>query len=439
MTTLILGKWLLYSADAAPEQNWGIAIDGADVVAIATHNDLRARFRDADIVDATDCVIAPGFVDAHHHMYGVLSHGIPLDQAPHDFWSFLKDFWWPRIEDALDHELIQAAVDMACLEMVRSGVTTFYDILEAPLALPHCLEAEAQIVRRWGLRGILSFEATQRMSQANGELGLRENADFILSHKSPDDLVSGMMCFHTTFTCDADFIRKAFEMGEEYDTLVHFHCSEDRYEPEYCLKHFGARPIEYYAKLGVLGSRAFASQCVQIDAREIELLAEHRVRVSSMPLSNAEVGGGIAPVPEMLKASVPVSLGTDGYINNYFGLMRSAFLIHKARLEDPQIMPAHTVWKMATLNGAHDVNMADRIGQLLPDYAADLILINADMPTGLSVGNLMEQLLLWRDPIHIQSVMCAGRWLMRDGEVRGVDEERVRARCREAARKLWEG
>ncbi len=437
MTILILGQWLLYSADSAPERNWGLAIDGGLVRSIGSNTDLRAQFPDANLIDATHCVITPGFVNAHHHMYGVLSHGIPLDRAPRDFWAFLEEFWWPRMEDALDHDLIRAAVEMACLEMVRSGVTTFYDVLEAPMALPGCLEAEAEVVRHWGLRGVLSFEATQRVSQENGELGLRENAEFMESCRKAGGLVSGLMCYHTTFTCDADFIKKAFALGEKHDALVHFHCSEGRYEPEYTLKHFGIRPIEYYAKLGVLSPRAFASQCVQIDQHEMELLARHGARVSHMPLSNCEVGGGIAPVPQMLAAGVPVSLGTDGYVNNYFALMRGAFLIHKAHLENPQTMPAHLVWKMATLYGARDLNMADRIGQLKPGYSADLVLIDADTPTPLNAGNLMDQMLLWRDPAHIHSVMCAGRWLMRDREVIGVDEARVRAQCREAAEKLW--
>ena len=438
MTTILLAQWLLHSADAPPEREWGVAIEGDSVAAIGPHADLRRQFPHAEVVVATDCVITPGFINAHHHMYGVLSHGIPLDRAPKDFWAFLEEFWWPRMEDALDPEHIRAAVDMACLEMVRSGVTTFYDVLEAPMALPGCLEAEAEVVGRWGLRGALSFEATQRVSEENGQLGLRENADFIDTCRDGGGLVSGLMCFLTTFSCDAGFIRQAFELGEKHGALVHFHCSEGRYEPDYAIKHFGMRPLEYYAKLGVLSPRAFASQCVQIDAHEIELLAEHGVRVSHMPLSNCEVGGGIAPVPALLEAGVPVSLGTDGYVNNTFALMRGAFLIHKAHREDPQTMPARTVWKMATLHGAHDLDMADRLGQLKPGYAADLVLIDPDTPTPLSASNLMDQLLLWREPANIRSVMCAGRWLVRDREVIGMDEARIRAKCREAAARLWE-
>ena len=179
MDELILtARYVLHTADATPELHWGVAVRGDRIAVVGPAGSLREQFPSAPILDLPDQAIAPGFVNAHHHMYGVLSHGIPLEQAPAGFWPFLEEFWWPRVEDALTHEMIALATDMACLEMVRSGVTSFYDCLEAPNALPGALDVEAEVVRRWGLRGILSFEATQRQSEANGQLGLAENAGY---------------------------------------------------------------------------------------------------------------------------------------------------------------------------------------------------------------------------------------------------------------------
>ena len=426
------------------------------------HAGLRARFSDAVVLEASDCVITPAFVNAHHHMYGVLAHGIPLEQAPAGFWPFLEEFWWPRVEDRLTGDLIAAATEWACLEMVRSGVTTCYDCLEAPAAIPGALAVEAEVVRRWGLRGVLSFEATGRVSAENGELGLRENADFIDACREQGGLISGMMCFHTTFTCSADFIHRAFALAAERGAKVHMHLSEGIYEPQYCLEHFGVRPVVYYGRLGVLGGNVLASQCVQVAAEEIALLARHGVHVSHQPLSNCEVGGGFAPVPEMLAAGVNVALGTDGYVNNFFEVMRAAALMPKARLRDPGTMPADVVWTMATQNGARALGFDD-LGTLAPGNQADLLLIAADLPTPLAPDpstsdgtsasgpgpstsdgtsasghcNLADQLLLWRNPSHLRGVMCAGRWLLRDGQIVGVDEEAVRERVVEAARQLW--
>jgi 5-methylthioadenosine/S-adenosylhomocysteine deaminase len=247
-----------------------------------------------------------------------------------------------------------------------------------------------------------------------------------------------MICFHTTFTCKEGFIRQAFALAEDLDAMVHMHCAEGRYEPEWCLVHYGRRTVQVYADWGLLNRRTLASQCVHVDRSEIDLLAAHGVRVSHMPLSNCEVGGGFSPVPELLDAGVTVGLGTDGYVNNYFALMRGAFLMHKARLEDPGVMPAQTVWHLAGRGGAEALGLSG-VGALEPGYSADLVVLDLDLPTPLSADNLLEQLLLWRDPQHVDAVMCAGHWLMFDKQVRGVDEAAVRARCQAAARKVWAG
>jgi cytosine/adenosine deaminase-related metal-dependent hydrolase len=105
-------------------------------------------------------------------------------------------------------------------------------------------------------------------------------------------------------------------------------------------------------------------------------------------------------------------------------------------LEDSGSMAARAVWRMATRGGAKALGLHD-VGTLRPGFSADLVLIDADLPTPLSAGNFFDQLLLWRDPQHVDAVMCAGQWLVRDGEILGVDEPAVRARCRQAAHTLW--
>ncbi|MBM3134369.1 MAG: amidohydrolase family protein [Chloroflexi bacterium] len=411
-------------------------VQGGQVASIGPGQTLRQLYPQAEVVEAVGQAIVPGLVNAHHHMYGVLAHGIPLPSAPAGFWPFLRDFWWPQVEDALDHQMIAAATDLACLEMVKSGVTTFYDCLEAPQAIPGALEVEAAVVRRWGLRGLLSFESTERCGTANGELGLRENVEFIDSCRQQGGLVQGMMCFHTSFTCSASFIRRAVALAQERQVMVHMHLAEGRHEPEYCLAHFGQRPVAYYDRLGVLGPWTLASQCVQVDSAEIALLAQRGARAVHMPMSNCEVGGGIAPVPEMLAAGVTLGLGSDGYVSNFLENMRWAFLVHKARLQDPTVMPAAAVWQMATAGGAIALGLS-QVGALHPGHSADLVLMRTDLPTPVTGENLREQLLLWGNPADITAVLVAGRWLMRDGIVLGADEAAIRAQCREAARKLW--
>jgi cytosine/adenosine deaminase-related metal-dependent hydrolase len=433
---LILGGWLITTPTEAPKADWGVRVVGDAIAAVGSNPELRQQYPADEILDARGCVIAPGFVNSHTHLYGTLAHGIPLAKAPSDFWSFLDDFWWPLVEDALDHEMICSATDWVCAEMLRGGTTSFYDCLEAPFAIPGALLAQKEVVERRGIRGILSFEATERVSRENGQRGLWENTQFIDYCRQAGGLVSGMMCFHTTFTCSAEFIRRAFELAAERDVLTHMHCNEGIHEPKYALEHFGMRPLEYYDQLGVAGPGMLASQCVQLSEREQSILAERGVRVSHMPLSNCEVGGGVAPAPQLVDAGVTLGLGSDGYVNDFFEVMRGAFLIHKAHHLNPQVMPAHQVWYLATEGGARALGL-ERVGRIEPGWAADLQVIEADFPTPAARYNLYDQLVLWRNHTHVRDVMVAGVWRTRDGQVLDVDVEALRARVYQNAWRMW--
>lgn len=434
---LILPKYLIDIPGQPPKHSWGVRVVGDRIDAVATNADLQKQYPDDQVINAADKVLSPGFVNAHVHLYGVLAHGIPLDNAPSGFWSFLYDFWWPLIEDQLDTEMVCAATDWVCAEMVRSGITSFYDCLEAPFAIPDALIAQKEVVEKRGLRGVLSFESTERVSKENGQLGLQENAKFIDLCKKEGGLVQGLMCFHTTFTCSADFIKQAFAMAAERGVLTHMHCNEGVHEPEYALEHFSKRTLEYYDELGVTGPNMMASQCVQLSERERAIIAEKGIKVTHMPLSNCEVGGGIAPIPQQVEAGVTLGLGSDGYINDFFEVMRGAFLIHKANHQNPQVMPAHQVWYLATEGGAKAMNY-DNIGRLEPGWAADLQLIDGVFPTPAADHNLYDQLVLWRNHTHVSDVMVAGEWRVRQGEVLDADLGAMRSRVHKNAERLWE-
>lgn len=433
---LILPDWLITTPTEAPKPGWGVRIDGETIAAVGPHADLRRAYPDDPLHDASGCILAPGFVHAHTHLYAVLARGIPTQNAPTDFWSFLADFWWPLIEDALDHEMICAAADWSCAEMLRGGTTSFYDCLEAPHAIPGALLAQREVVARRGLRGVLSFEATERVSKENGQLGLRENADFITHCRRAGGLVSGMMCVHTTFTCSAGFIQQAFALAAELGVLTQIHVSEGVHEPNYALEHFGMRPLEYHDHLGVAGPGMLASQCVQISAREQAIIAERGVRVTHIPLSNAAVGSGVAPIPDLLAAGVNVGLGSNGFITDCFEVMRGAFLLHRAARASPQVLPAWQALYLATEGGARALGL-ERVGRLEPGWAADLQLIDADLPTPPAEHNLYDQIVLWRSAAHVRDVMVAGTWRVRDGVVLDADLPAMRARVRASAARLW--
>lgn len=434
---IVAADWVVASAFEDPRPDSAVRVVGGRIDEVGPAAELRDRHPGDDFTDGSGCVCLPGFVNAHVHLYGVLAHGIPAEEAPSGFWSFLDDYWWPKVENALDRDMIEAAADWVCVELLESGTTGFFDVLEAPNALPEALLAVKEVIDRRGPRAVLSFEATDRTGPGAGQTGLDENVRLIEAARADrSSLVSGAVCYHTTFTCPEPLIRRAFELAEHHDVFCHAHVNEGTHEPEWCLSRHGMRTLEFYRSLGVASPRFQASQCVQLSEAEIDVIAETGIRVSHMPLANCEVGGGIAPVPELIDRGVTVGLGSDGYVNDMFEVMRGAFLVHRARTLDPGALPAADVLHMATEGAARTLGLAD-VGRLAPGWHADLQLVENRFPTPVRAHNLAEQLVQWGRGDWVRDVMAAGRWLVAGGEAVGADRDQLRARCREQAARLW--
>lgn len=423
----------------APEglkKDHGIRIEGNVIEQVAPNHALKVEAQDEERV-LKDQMILPGFVNGHNHMYGFLSHGITAESMVTEFSGFLDDFWWPYVENRLNHDLVRATTRWACVEMIETGVTSFVDILEGPNAIPGALQVEKEIVEEAGLRGRLSFEACERISKENGLAGLKENLDFIDECNQEGNLVQGINSIHTLFTCSKEFVRQAKEEADARNAITHMHLSESIFEPEWCREHYHKTPAEMYEEWGYLDGHILASQVVKVQDFELDILARHHVRAVSMPISNCEVGGGFAPLPQMLKKGMTVGLGTDGYINNFFEVMRGAFLIHKAVREDPQVMPAKDVWRMATSMGAEAVGIP-QTGQLTEGKLADVITVSTKLPTPVNENNIYDQLVLFSNPDKVKNVICNGRYLKRDGQLITIDKEKARQELSTMTADFWQ-
>lgn len=433
MATIIKGAYLM--TEEGLKKDWGVKVEENTIIAVGPNNTLIPETGDK-IIDATDRLVAPGFVNGHVHMYNVFARGITTDALVTEFSSFLEDFWWPYIEDRIYHEQVEISTKWACVELIKSGITTFLDVLEGPNSIPGALEVEKEILEKVGLRARLCFEACQRVNEDNAQLGLKENADFVKNNNKPGNLVQGLMSIHTLFTGDENFVKQAAALAKDLNCDIHMHLSESVFEPNWTLEKYGKRPVDIYEEWGYLGPNVVASQGVKLEDSELDILAKRGARLVHMPLSNCEVGGGIAPVPGMLQRGIKVGLGSDGFINNFFEVMRGAWGLHKANLEDPQAMPAKDVYNMATALGAEAIGV-EKVGKLKEGYLADIITIKIDTPTPINEYNVYDQLVLYRNPSDVVDVMVDGKLLMEGGKLLTINEEEVKAEVREAALKFW--
>lgn len=431
-TAGIMAKWLIVSKDTVLEDYALVWKDG--VITDLIPNE-KAR-GDARFTDARDSIVSPGFINTHSHMYNVIIRGKDFYPTATSLKAMLEEWWWAKVENRVNHQIIEAATRVACAEMLKLGVTCMDDILEAPFSVPGCLDLEAKILEKAGMRGVLSIESCERVSRENGIQCLQENYNFLKKQREANSQVRGMMCVHTTFSCSPEFLRIGKKMADELGSSIQLHCSEGPDESRWCMATYGELPMEHYEQIGFLDSNVLASQCVIMDPAELALMAKRGVRVSHQPISNSHDGCGIAPVPDMLRLGIPVGLGTDGENNDMLEVMRTAISIHRAKRINPKAISAQEVFSMATENGAKALGY-EGIGTLRAGQQADFITIRADLPTPVNQENIIDQVVRFCRASDITSTTVAGNLVMRNGEVLGIDEKQAKRDCREITAEYW--
>lgn len=432
---IIKCKYLISSVDNILT-NHAVVVKDEVIIDILPNSDVCNKYEDVRVIDKSDCIVMAGFINGHMHQYGVLSRGIPTNVHFSDFEGFLNDYWWPFIENRIGLEEVKATTKASAIELIESGVIGFIDTLEAPNVEEGSLIEQAKILEDMGMKAVVSLESCERISYENGLKCLEENSNTIKWCRENSKLVSGIMCTHTSFTCSDKFLKKAKEEADKLDAPWQFHLSESIYEPNYVKKHFNNKPVHYYNGLDLLSDNVLASQCVKVDYTEMEVLKEKGVKVVHMPLSNCEVGGGFSPVPQMLEKGIKVALGTDGYVNDFFEVMRGAFLMHKSNLENASVMPAKTVLKMATEHGAHVLGLKDT-GKLVVGNKADIIVIEDEFKTPVTLDNIFDQIVVQGRKEFISNVFINGRHVLNENILVGINKKEVVKEMKEVATEFW--
>lgn len=388
-------------------------------------------------IDASGCVVIPGLITAHTHLYGILLRGASLNiEPPTDFAQVLQRVWWP-VDSALTIEDAYASALSASADMLRNGSTLFADTYSGPNSIDGSLEAIAKGTREAGIRGIIAFEITERNDPGEGERGLQEGLGFVRALKN-DDLVYGMMSIHASFTVGDDIVIKTVEHAKSLDIPLTVHTSEGLVDLYHNLERTGERTVERLHRLGALGPKTVLAHCVHVNEHEMDLIAKSDARVAHNPMSNMLNAVGVAPVPSMQKKGITVGLGNDGWIYDPFENMRCALTVHRLASGNPSAISPEQIFRMATIDGAKCYNLDHKLGSLEKEKLADIVILDAKrVPTPLTKESVIGHILNTFSGGDVRDVFVNGEQVVANHDMVKTSDDQIAKISRESAESLW--
>lgn len=413
-----------------------VAVRGDSILAVGEQSDILARFNASQTIDCAGKVVMPGLINAHTHVPMTLLRGL-ADDLRLDVW--LLGYMMPVEREFVSPDFVRLGTQLACAEMIRSGVTTFADMY-------YFEEDIAKATAEAGMRALCAQTVLKfpTPDAASYEESLAMARDFIHRWRG-HPLIVPSVAPHAPYTCTADILRATAALAAEYDVPLHTHLSETALEVENMRNEHGMPVIPYVKRQGLFEAKVLAAHCVHVDEGEIRGLKNVGAGVAHNPTSNLKLASGVAPVKRMLELGLNVGIGTDGPASNndldMFEEIRLAALLAKNASNDPTVLPARQALLMATRLGAQAMHIGHITGSLQPGKRADLILIDTS-PLHNSPRfqrdhhGTYAQIVYASKSTDVSDVMVNGKWLMRNHELLTLKEIELLEASKEYARKI---
>lgn len=440
-----------------------IVVEGDSIVAVSKSSDIKQKYSVDKTIDAKGKVVIPGLINTHTHMFQVLTHARVADVIASAFsdpkvdknmflWYLLKKAQFP-LSEALKKEDVAAAAFLACVEMIRGGMTCVVDNHYGPTDKGTILKL-ADAIEKVGMRGVIArgiapkekpklaskVMIPEHLFQYSSEEEIRITEECIREVNYKSDLVKVWPAPLSEMYISPDFYVKAYELAKKHDVGVHTHMEEGTADPKLYRDEYGKGPVEILYDLGVLFPKFQMVHGTWLSDREIELIGKTGATVVHNPVCNVIVfSPGVAPVPSIAEKGGNVALGTDGVLHNMFDVLKMTIALQRVKHIDPLAMSAEKVFEFATLGGARAVGLEKHIGSIEPGKKADMAIINLKKPNLTPVSRepsssgMINHLILYAVSTDVDTTIINGKIVMEDGVIKTVDEDIVIERAQEAA------
>jgi 5-methylthioadenosine/S-adenosylhomocysteine deaminase len=411
-----------------------VAIEDGRIVAVGPMESAAKGFGPDEVIDARGCMVMPGLICGHTHLYGIALRGSELNvKPPSDFLQILQRIWWP-VDEALTNDDAYATTLAAAIESLMNGTTCFADTYSAPNSIEGSLDEIAKASNEVGIRGIISFEATERRSAEEGNRGLKENLRFI--GRRDKGRAMGMVSLHASFTVSDDLISRGVEASEKHRVPLTIHVSEGPNDGYHNMERYGKRTVERLHEVGLLSPRSVLAHCVHLSEKDIELIGSASASVAHNPMSNMLNAVGVASLLEMFDKGVNVCAGNDGYVFDMFENMRAAYLLQRVARRNPNRPSPKEVVEMCTVNAAKAYGLRS-LGSIEAGKQADIIVVRPSFVATPYSGSVYGYIVNGLRGPDVRDVVVDGEVIMRNKEVLRVDVHRSEAKVLKAMDRLW--
>jgi 5-methylthioadenosine/S-adenosylhomocysteine deaminase len=378
-------------------------------------------------MDCTGKAAFPSFINMHTHAGMTLMKGIGEDIAFHEW---LDKIW--VAEENLDEEYVYHATKAACLEMIKTGTTTFNDqYWHMPMAYKAAMEL--------GLRPALSYVVLDKNDPEESERQKTQCLQMYELTKKWEDKAQLLISIHAIYSVREPMMLWAVDFAREHGLKMHIHISETEKEVEDCMReHNGMSPVEYLDSLRVLGPDVIAAHTLWLSDNDVEILGKRGVTCVHNINSNLKLASGYRfRYNELKAAGANVCLGTDGCgsSNNLDILeaMKTAAMVQKAWRNDPSAMPLDELAAMVSTNAAKALGI--NTGRIEPGYLADILIVDIDNYQFLSPAKFLANFVYSAHSDCVDSVICDGKFIMRGRVVPG--EKEIIENARKQMNRVW--